>query len=242
MRVAVISDIHGNLHALEAVLADVRSQAPDETWCLGDVVGYGPSPNECCDLVRESASLALVGNHDLAAIGALSTEDFTPLALLSAEWTAAALSPDRADWLRSLAPEAARDGFELYHGSPRDPVWEYVLSEEVALLCIHDTKAPVVLVGHSHLALALAWDGRALDGGLAPAGTEIALAGRRYLINPGSVGQPRDGDPRAAWLLVDVEAGRGTFRRVPYPVERTQAEMRERGLPDALAARLADGV
>ena len=242
MRVAVISDIHGNLHALEAVLADVQAQTPDEIWCLGDVVGYGPSPNECCDRVRETCSLVLVGNHDLAAIGALSTAEFSTLALRSAEWTAQALDEDRAAWLRTLAPEAARPGFELFHGSPRDPVWEYVLSEDVALLCLHDTTAPVVLVGHSHVALAIGWNGLALEGGLAPGGSELELAGRRYLLNPGSVGQPRDGDPRAAWLLIDDAAGRAAFRRVPYPIEQTQAELRARGLPDALAARLAQGV
>jgi len=242
MRVAVISDIHGNLHALEAVLADVTAEAPDEIWCLGDVVGYGPSPNECCARTREVSSLVLVGNHDLAAIGSISTEEFSPLALRSAEWTAEHLDAEHAAWLRGLAPEAARDGVELYHGSPRDPVWEYVLSEAVALLCLHDTKAPLVLVGHSHVALALGWDGRELDGGLSPAGTDVELGTRRWLVNPGSVGQPRDGDPRAAWLLIDIAAGRAAFRRVPYAIEQTQAEMRDGGLPDALADRLAHGV
>ena len=219
----------------------MKTQTPDEVWCLGDVVGYGPSPNECCDLVRESCSIVLVGNHDLAAIGELSTAEFSPLALRSAEWTAAALDDERAGWLRGLAPEAARDGFELFHGSPRDPVWEYVLSEDVALLCLHDTTAPVVLVGHSHVALGLGWNGLALAGGLSPDRTDLDLAGRRGLLNPGSVGQPRDGDPRAAWLLIDDAAGRAAFRRVPYPIEQTQAEMRERGLPEALADRLAQG-
>ena len=238
----MISDIHGNLHALEAVLADVRAQAPDEIWSLGDVVGYGPSPNECCEIVRGACSVTLVGNHDLAATGRLSTIDFGMLAATSAQWTAATLTEENAAWLRSLEPQGARAGAERFHGSPRDPGWEYVLSEEVAPLSLRATTAPVVLVGHSHLALALAWDEEALEGGLAPLGTEVELAGRRWLLNPGSVGQPRDGDPRAAWLLIDIPSGRGTFRRVPYAIERTQAEMRERGLPEALAARLAQGV
>ena len=242
MRVAVISDIHGNLHALEAVLADIVGAAPDEVWCLGDVVGYGPRPNECADIVRDRSAVVLVGNHDLAAIGNLSTAEFGPLASVSAQWTAAELTEANADWLRSLSPAATRPGAELYHGSPRDPVWEYVLSEGVAHACLLATSAPVVLVGHSHLALALLLAGDRVDGGLAPGGTDADLAQGRWLLNPGSVGQPRDGDPRAAWLLIDVEAARATFRRVTYPIDQTQAEMRDRGLPEPLAARLAQGV
>jgi diadenosine tetraphosphatase ApaH/serine/threonine PP2A family protein phosphatase len=225
------------------VLADIAVEAPDEIWCLGDVVGYGPSPNECCARTREAASLALVGNHDLAAIGALSTVDFSPLALRSAEWTAARLDPEHAAWLRGLSPQTAREGIELYHGSPRDPVWDYVLTEDAVLASFALTTAPVVLVGHSHVALALALDAAgAIDGGVAPDGTDVDLAAGRWLLNPGSVGQPRDQDPRAAWLLIDFDAGRAAFRRVPYPVERTQAEIRERGLPETLASRLAHGV
>jgi predicted phosphodiesterase len=242
MRVAVISDVHSNLHALHAVLADIDAEAPDEIWCLGDVVGYGPRPNECADIVRERAAVALVGNHDLAAIGKLDTSDFGPLATQSAHWTARALGAEQADWLRSLEPTGARAGLELYHGSARDPVWEYVLTEEIALENLLVTTAPIVLVGHSHLALGLSWDGDQLDGGLAPRGTELDTSGARWLINPGSVGQPRDGDERAAWLLIDIEAGRAAFRRVPYPIDETQAEMRAAGLPEDLAARLARGV
>src|SRR5581483_2397676 len=170
--------------------------------------GYGPRPNECADRIRAEAALVLVGNHDLAAIGRLSTADFGPLAAASAAWTAAELTPERAAWLGGLEPSARRDGVELYHGSPRDPVWEYVLSEEVAVACLQATTEPTVLVGHSHLALAIAWDGEELGGGLAPAGSEQALREGRTLLNPGSVGQPRDGDPRAAWLLLDLDAGR----------------------------------
>jgi predicted phosphodiesterase len=242
MRIAVISDIHSNLHALEAVLTDIDAEAPDEVWCLGDVVGYGPRPNECADIVRERAAVVLVGNHDLAAIGKLATSDFGPLAAESAHWTAGALGEEQAGWLRSLKPAATRAGLELYHGSARDPVWEYVLTEEVALENLELTTAPIVLVGHSHLALALSWDGERLDGGLARGGTELGTSGARWLINPGSVGQPRDSDPRAAWLLIDIATGRAAFRRVPYPIEQTQAEMRDADLPEDLAARLARGV
>ena len=242
MRVAVISDIHANLHALEAVLASIEEEAPDEIWCLGDVVGYGPRPNECADIVRERSALVLVGNHDLAAIGKLDTSEFGPLAAASAHWTAQVLGETQAEWLRGLELSAVRDGVELYHGSARDPVWEYVLSADVAHANMLVTSAPLVLVGHSHVALALAWDGAAIDGGLARGGTELDVAGSRWLLNPGSVGQPRDGDPGAAWLLIDFEASRAAFRRVQYPIERTQAEMHEAGLPDELAARLTRGV
>lgn len=242
MRIAVISDIHSNLHALEAVLTDIETEAPDEIWCLGDVVGYGPKPNECADIVRERAAVVLVGNHDLASIGKLDTSDFGPLAAESAHWTERTLGEEQAAWLRTLESAATREGLELYHGSPRDPVWEYVLSEEVALENLELTSAPIVLVGHSHIALALSWDGKRLDGGLAHGGTELDTSGARWLINPGSVGQPRDSDARAAWLLIDIEAERAAFRRVPYPIEQTQSEMRAEGLPEDLATRLVRGV
>jgi predicted phosphodiesterase len=242
MRIAVISDIHSNLHALEAVLTDIEAEAPDEIWCLGDVVGYGPRPNECADIVRERAAVVLVGNHDLAAIGKLDTGDFGPLAAESAHWTERALGEEQAAWLRTLEPAATREGLELYHGSARDPIWEYVLTEDVALENLQLTTAPIVLVGHSHLALALSWDGQRLDGGLARGGAELDTTKARWLINPGSVGQPRDSDARAAWLLIDKAIGRAAFRRVPYPIDQTQAEMRAAGLPEDLATRLARGV
>jgi diadenosine tetraphosphatase ApaH/serine/threonine PP2A family protein phosphatase len=242
MRVAVISDIHSNLPALQAVLEDVDREGSDELWCLGDIIGYGPSPNECVDLVRERSTLSLCGNHDLAVIGTIDVGDFTGDAGAAARWTAGVLGEAQAAWLRELSPSAERDGFELFHGSPRDPVWDYVLNEQVALISILETTAPIVLVGHSHVALALGWDGAELSGGVAPDRSEIDLGGGRWLLNPGSVGQPRDGDPRAAWLLIDDVAGRATFRRVPYPIQETQAAIRDRGLPDVLASRLAHGI
>ncbi len=242
MRIGVISDIHSNLPALEAVLADVDREAPDELWCLGDIVGYGPHPNECVDLVQSRAALSLCGNHDLAVVGTIDIMDFTGDAGAAARWTTEELGETQAQWLRGLRPSAERKGFELFHGSPRDPVWDYVLSEQVALISILETTAPVVLVGHSHVALGLGWDETELSGGLAPAGTELDLGANRWLLNPGSVGQPRDGDPRAAWLLLDDSTRQAGFRRVPYPIELTQAAIRERGLPDVLASRLAHGI
>jgi diadenosine tetraphosphatase ApaH/serine/threonine PP2A family protein phosphatase len=240
MRVAVISDVHANRHALDAVLSAVDGENVDAIWCLGDTVGYGPRPNECCDLVRERADLCLIGNHDLVALGELTVNDFNDEAAAAAVWTSEQLTPESESFLRALKPSAEADGAALFHASARDPVWEYVLTEEAARATFELTSAALVLVGHSHVALALGFaDGR-ISGGVAPDGVELELDGRR-LLNPGSVGQPRDGDPRAAWLLLDLERRFAHFRRVPYPIEKTQAEMREAGLPRALADRLARG-
>jgi diadenosine tetraphosphatase ApaH/serine/threonine PP2A family protein phosphatase len=242
MRLAVISDIHGNWHALEAVLADIAGEQVDEVWCLGDVVGYGPQPNRCVEEVRARAGLCLMGNHDLAALGRVGLTDFSPDAAASATWTAAELDGEAHDFLATLEPKAVRPGAELFHGSPRDPVWEYILSESSARAALALTTAPLLLVGHSHIPIALRLaENDALAGGLAKGGSEVSLDEGRWLLNPGSVGQPRDGDPRAAYLLIDQETGSAHFRRLPYPIEETQAEIRESGLPEALAARLADG-
>ena len=224
------------------MLADVDQQSVDEIWCLGDVVGYGPKPNECCDLIRERAAISLCGNHDLAALGLLDTAEFSGDAAAAARWTSGVLGNEQRAWLGALAPLAHREGAELFHASPRDPVWEYVLSEEIALLSLEVTTEPLVLVGHTHVALALALDGDRIDGGLAPGGVTVELDGRRFLVNPGSVGQPRDGDSRAAWLLVDTTDGIAGFRRVAYAVEETQKEMRDAALPETLAGRLAHGL
>jgi diadenosine tetraphosphatase ApaH/serine/threonine PP2A family protein phosphatase len=242
VRVAVISDIHANLHALEAVLEAIDAEPPDELWCLGDLVGYGPRPNEATALVRERERVCLLGNHDLGVLGSLDLDEFAPDAAASARWTQTVLLDENRAYLESLSPEAKVEGAELYHGSPRDPVWEYVISEEGARDALESTVAPLVLVGHSHVALEVGLAEGRLAGELAPDGTEVDLTEARWLLNPGSVGQPRDGDPRAAWLELDLDAGSARFHRVPYDIARTQAELRERDLPEALAERLAHGV
>jgi diadenosine tetraphosphatase ApaH/serine/threonine PP2A family protein phosphatase len=242
MRIAILSDIHANYHALAATLTALAGESVDEIWCLGDTVGYGPRPNRSCATIAQRAALCLAGNHDLAVTGALSVDEFNGDAAAAAQWTRGVLEPEARTFLEGLAPTARRPGVELYHGSPLDPVWDYVLSETTAFLSFRTTKAPLVLVGHSHVALALSWNGDRLGGGVAHEGAEIDLSDGRWLLNPGSIGQPRGGDPRAAWLLIDDEARRATFRRTPYPIELTQAEIRERGLPEALAERLAHGV
>jgi diadenosine tetraphosphatase ApaH/serine/threonine PP2A family protein phosphatase len=238
-----VSDIHGNLHAFDAVLEAISADAPDEVWCLGDLVGYGPRPNECVALARERTDVCLVGNHDLGVLGRIPLDDFADDAAASARWTAEILDGEARAYLEPLEPKDDREGIGLFHASPRDPVWEYVMTPESAFLNLLAAFRRTVLVGHSHLALAFSLTGAAIEGGLAPDGFEVDLASaEKWLLNPGSVGQPRDGDPRAAFLVLDLAARRATYRRVPYPVERTQAEIRELGLPEPLAARLAGGV
>jgi len=241
LRVAVVSDIHGNLAALETVLAAIETEETDELWCLGDLVGYGARPNECCAAVEARASFCLVGNHDLAVRGTIDLAEFSGDAGAAARWTRDVLTPQWLTYLNSLDVQGTREGVALYHGSARDPVWEYVLSDEAAVATLDLSEEPTVLVGHSHAALYVTVHDDDVGGGLAPAGTEVDLRGSRTLLNPGSVGQPRDGDPRAAYLVLDLEAGTASFRRVEYDVERTQAEIRDAGLPETLAARLTLG-
>jgi diadenosine tetraphosphatase ApaH/serine/threonine PP2A family protein phosphatase len=241
MRVAVISDVHANEQALGVVLEEIDTWSPDAVWCLGDIVGYGPAPNRCCELVSERADVSLIGNHDLVALGTLDVQDFNEEAAAAALWTREELEERWRSFLSALEPSAVVGEAELFHASPRDPVWEYVLSAETAYVSLLTTKAPLVLVGHSHVALAVGLDDDDLHGGLAPEGTEIELDGR-WLLNPGSVGQPRDGDPRAAWLELDTVERFARFRRVAYPIEQTQADMRERGLPEPLVTRLVHGI
>jgi predicted phosphodiesterase len=242
MLAAVVSDIHSNLHALEAVLDAIEADSPDAIWCLGDVVGYGPRPDECCGIVEERAARCLAGNHDLGVRGDVDLDDFSPDAAAAALWTRGVLGARAEAFLAPLVPWGEEVGVQLFHASPRDPVWEYVLTDQAAAAALEDTAAPVVLVGHSHVPIAVTVAGGELAGGHARAGTEVDLGDGRWLLNPGSVGQPRDGDPRAAWLLLDLDAGRASFRRVEYPVEKTQAEIDEAGLPHALGERLSSGV
>jgi predicted phosphodiesterase len=242
MRVAVVSDIHGNIHALDAVLQALATERVDELWCLGDLVGYGARPNECCAAIAERAALSLVGNHDLLAIGEeVQESEFNPDAAQAGLWTRLMLDADSKQFLSGLPSHADRPGAQLFHGSPRDPVWEYVLSRDAMDDALERTSAQLVLVGHSHVPIAYSSEGD-LAFGPALAGAEAHLGGLRWLLNPGSVGQPRDGDSRASFLLLDLDAGRGFFRRVAYDVARTQREIREEGLPPSLAERLANGV
>ena len=242
MLVAIVSDIHGNRHALEAVLADVASTDARELWCLGDVVGYGADPNDCCALVRENAAVCLAGNHDLAVTGTIPLDEFSHGAALAARWTQEVLADDHVEWLRSLSPQGDEEGVGLYHASPRDPVWEYVLSTLLAELCLDVAEERVCLVGHSHVALSFVRpEGEAATGDTRRAGDALDMSLGEWLINPGSVGQPRDGDPRAAWLLLDTGSWQAEWRRTEYDIAGAAAAIRAARLPDSLAERLEYG-
>jgi diadenosine tetraphosphatase ApaH/serine/threonine PP2A family protein phosphatase len=243
LRVAVISDVHANGHALAAVLAEIDRAEVEELWNLGDVVGYGPRPNEACAAVRERASISLCGNHDLIALGrgGVSLDEFNPDAAAAATWTIEQLDEATRAYLDGLAPEHRLPDVALFHASPFDPVWGYVLTDEAALYSLELTTEPLVLVGHSHVPIAVTQADGDVRGDHAPDGTEADLGSGRWLLNPGAVGQPRDGDPRAAYLLVDFDRGLASFRRVAYDIAGTQQEIRACGLPDSLARRLAHG-
>jgi diadenosine tetraphosphatase ApaH/serine/threonine PP2A family protein phosphatase len=247
LSVAVITDIHSNLPALEAVLADVDARGVDEVWCLGDVVGYGADPDACADLVRERCDTCLAGNHDLAVLGALDVTSFSEAAAEAVAWTRENAAESTLEFLRELEPVGLRRGISLFHASPRDPVWEYVLSLEQAYECLEIQPEPVALIGHSHVSLffALPQGGTSEAdtlGSQAGAGSRLELGdGGRWLINPGSVGQPRDGDPRAAWLELDPDQGTALFHRLPYDIDRAAAAIVEAGLPSRLADRLQVG-
>jgi predicted phosphodiesterase len=242
MQVAIVSDIHGNRHAFEAVLADVQGSPAEAIWCLGDIVGYGADPNDCCRLARKHADVCLAGNHDLAVVGVLSLEDFSRGAALAAQWTKETIRPETRDFLLSLSPEGGAEGVGLYHASPRDPIWEYVLSGLTAELCLDATDYRVSFIGHSHVALSFhRKEGEPATGSTRREGDELDISAGEWLINPGSTGQPRDGDPRAAWLMLDTERRTARWRRAEYDIAGAQASIRAANLPDSLAERLQYG-
>ena len=242
MRVAVVSDVHANRHAFEAVLDAVEAAGAEELWCLGDLVGYGAEPDACIELARRHAAVCLAGNHDLAACGKLPLDQFVKGAERSIEWTREVIEREHVEWLATLEPRKLDEAVGLYHASPRDPVWEYVLSPLQAELCIDRLEHRVACIGHSHMALRYSRaDGAIASGGTCRGGTELDLAEAAWLLNPGSVGQPRDGDPRAAWLLLDTDRWTATYRRAEYDIAGAQAAIRAANLPDSLAERLQHG-
>jgi diadenosine tetraphosphatase ApaH/serine/threonine PP2A family protein phosphatase len=244
VRIAVITDVHANLPALEAVLEAIEAAGVEQTWCLGDVLGYGVEPDACTDLVRERCDVCLVGNHDLAVLGELDIASFSEAAAVAVEWTRANVAERTLEFLRALQPSAEHDGLGLFHASPRDPVWEYVLSSEQADAGIDANPQRIALIGHSHVALFFTrpeGDEAEARGARAGDGTLLDLGRGSWLVNPGSVGQPRDGDPRAAWLEIDLEGETACFHRVPYEIERAATAILEAGLPSRLADRLHTG-
>jgi len=241
----VISDIHSNRQALEAVLAAVDEADVEQVWCLGDMVGYGADPDACTALVRERCSTCLVGNHDLAVLGALDIRTFSDAAAAAVEWTRENVNEETLEFLGELGPAASQQGVGLFHASPRDPIWEYVLSTDQAEDGLDAQEERIGLIGHSHIALFFVRPPGArrghTEGAQASDGVEIELAEGEWLLNPGSVGQPRDSDPRAAWLELDTEAWTAVWHRVDYDIEAAAAAIRAAGLPAALAERLEVG-
>jgi diadenosine tetraphosphatase ApaH/serine/threonine PP2A family protein phosphatase len=246
MRIAILTDVHGNLPALEAVLESIDAAAPDERWCLGDLVGYGAQPDDCTRLVSERCDVCLAGNHDLAVTADLDISDFSNAAAEAVEWTRQAAAKETIDFLRGLEAQDTSREVALYHASPRDPIWEYVLDERDARECMEVQASRVSFIGHSHVALYFRQhengpDDRA-SGSRATAGEELDLSEHRWLINPGSVGQPRDADPRAAWLELDTDAWKATYHRLEYDIDRAAGAILEAGLPRQLADRLYVGI
>jgi predicted phosphodiesterase len=242
MRVAIASDIHGNKQAFQAVIAAAESDGAEELWCLGDLVGYGAEPDACVALADAHCTICLAGNHDLAVVDVLSLDDFSRGAALAAHWTREVIRPETREYLLSLSPQAHAEGVGLFHGSPRDPIWEYVLSALVAELCFDSTDFRISFIGHSHMALSFHRpEGAPASGTTRREGAEVDLDSGEWLINPGSTGQPRDGDARAAWLMLDTDKWTATWRRAEYDIAGAQAAIRAANLPDSLAERLQYG-
>jgi diadenosine tetraphosphatase ApaH/serine/threonine PP2A family protein phosphatase len=242
MRVAIVSDIHANRQAFEAVLDAIAATECREMWCLGDLVGYGADPNACVSLAREHAAISLAGNHDLGVRGAIPLEQFSRGAALAATWTRHEITAETREYLDSLEPQNLEEAVALYHASPRDPVWEYVLSPLQADLCLDVQARRIALVGHSHVALSFCrTPGESATGQTREADEELDLRKGEWIINPGSVGQPRDGDPRAAWLELDLDSERAVYRRTEYDIAGAASAIRDARLPDSLAERLVYG-
>jgi diadenosine tetraphosphatase ApaH/serine/threonine PP2A family protein phosphatase len=243
VRIAIVSDVHANLPALETCLRHAATGgAIDGVWCLGDIVGYGPHPNECIARLQQHDAVVVAGNHDLAACGKMGTEEFNEAAARAAQWTAERLSSDARTYLSDL-PLVERVGdFTLVHGSLRWPEWEYLLSSEQAQAQFELQETPYSLVGHSHLPFVCREEPERPPRLVpAPAEERVELDPTRLILNPGSVGQPRDGDPRAGYALYDDESRVVTFVRIEYDIEATQNAMRAAGLPRWLIERLSYG-
>lgn len=240
MTVLVISDIHANLTALQAVLEDADDY--DSVWCLGDVVGYGPDPNECIDTVRDLTDLiCLRGNHDSAVTGLTEKSKFNPSAQEALQWTENALHAGHLTFLKELPARTEHGPVTLAHGSPREPVWEYIMDPYTARANFDHFSTPYCLVGHSHTPFLFAQnDHQGAEQRYVEPGERVDLP-ERGLINPGSVGQPRDNDPRASYGMLDLDAKTWTQKRVAYDVEAVQDRMREAGLPESYIRRIAYG-
>jgi len=248
LNVLLLADIHANVAALEAVLRDAESRPFDAIWCLGDVVGYGPDPNESVERLRDLRPKMVVGNHDWAVLERLSMADFNPDAQSSCIWTRHELDPPGAEYLQGLPQVLSEGDFTLVHGSPRAPIWEYMLDPSIAQANFAHFDTRFCLVGHTHSAVIFRCcanpdsEGEQSEVIIPQIDVPIALGRERMIVNPGSVGQPRDGDPRASYALIDLQEEILEYHRVPYPVELTQKKMEARGFPHGLIARLSMGL
>jgi len=240
VKIGILSDIHSNGDALDAVLEHAGTRGIDRWWCLGDIVGYGAEPDRVVERVKEIGAVSVAGNHDWAACGLVSTRSFNRHAAAAAEWTARASRPDTLAWLKALPLVERQEGSLLVHATPSAPEeWNYCMMIEDALFELEHFEEPLCVIGHSHYAGAFEKDGDDVRYTRAP---EIRLRqGRRYLVNVGSVGQPRDGDPRAAYAILESEQGLMSHQRVAYDVEAAQSKILAAGLPPFLASRLAAG-
>ena len=243
MNVLLLSDIHSNLPALEAVLEDANTIFDTgETWALGDLVGYGAEPAECLSLLTEIDAVAVAGNHDLAVAGTISTADFNHVAAAAVSWTKGVLDGGYVEHLRGLPVTLERHGITLVHGSPRAPAWEYVDREDVAASALNNVDTVGLAVGHTHFPVIYEQRGREIERVQPVTLQWHSVAGSKFLVNPGSVGQPRDRDPRASYAVIDLDAESITHMRVEYDVELAAGKIREAGLPTFLADRLRVGM
>lgn len=240
----MLADIHANLAAFSAVLDDIeRRGGVEEFWCLGDIVGYGPEPSQCIELLRKYKHICVAGNHDLAAIGKLDINSFNPDAAFACRWTAQQLSPEDIEYLNNLPLVIEKDDFTLVHGSPREPIWEYLISKGSAQENFAYFKTKFCLLGHSHIPFIFR---QGEDGSCSfiPLSDSIGqvLGSSRMIVNPGGVGQPRDGDPRASYAIYDSDSGVVRLYRVVYDINATQKKMVKNNLPMRLVVRLEHGL
>lgn len=245
MKILIISDVHANLVALESVLSAMEDTQIDDIWSLGDIVGYGPRPCECVERVQSLApNVSIIGNHDWAAIGRLNLDEFNPVARYASYWTTMKLHAEHIQYLESLPNRMIENDWTIVHGSPQHPVWEYVYNARIASINFGFYDTRICFLGHTHIQLYITEE--AAHSNVQPTqprdGDVIDVSTGRIMINPGSVGQPRDGDPRAGCAIFDPDEMTVTFRRVAYDVEETQRQLQDEGLPDSLIMRLAMGV
>lgn len=244
MRYALLADIHANLAAFSAVLDDIRQRGGvEEFWCLGDVVGYGPDPSQCIELLRQHKHICVAGNHDLAAIGKLDIAKFNPDAAVACRWTAQQLTAADIEYLGSLPSVIEKGDFTLVHGSPREPIWEYLISKGSARENFAYFKTRFCLVGHSHMPLIFRQEEDGSCSFIPLSGSIGQVLGKsRMIVNPGGVGQPRDGDPRASYAIYDSDSAVVRLYRVAYDINATQVRMTHKNLPVRLMVRLEHGV